>query len=369
MIRPLLALVGLVLALALAEGWLAARTARARMGDSRVGTLFTRAEAENLRKQPALRIELGGAPHRYGRVLGEWRCLSLFDAPADGRALQAWLDALLSAEGLVHARTVEEAPAYGINTPATVRVSIQGPRAMQDPSGDVLAALELGLTQPGRAACFVRRRGTKEIWSVSGDLRAPLEEQRAPGLPPLLAAAALPPGWLEQSGALVAITVERDGTRTVLARRERELAPQEARPGMQPWTWVLDPEGSAAELDVEVASAFADFLQQLSYVGVLDPAQRAARGVATPRAVLTLVPRTGAPLALAFGSAGTDGRIALWVEASATLYELAPEVFALAVPTAKQLEEAGQENPWSAALGAQGQQRKQQRGQPEGQQR
>ncbi len=353
MIRPVLWLAGIVLALAVADGWLGARATRARADDARVGTLFSRAEAEHLRKQPALRIEEGGRAHAYGRVSGEWRCLSLFAAPADGRALQALLDGMLTAEGIVHARTVEEAPAYDINTPATLRVSIQGPRAAQDPGGDVLATLEIGRSVLGHEACFVRRRGTKEIWSVSNDLRAPLERRIAPGLPPLLAPSAVPAAWLEQGGS-VRLTLERGGERHVLERRERELDPATIQPGMLPWSWVLDPEGAARELDATLASAFADFLEHLPYVDVLAPAQRAARGLAEPLAVLTLSARAGAPLVLAFGSAGAHGRLALWVEASQTLYEVEPAVFALAVPTPDELTTIhAQGDPWSAALRAQ----------------
>ncbi len=350
MIRPVLALALLVLALALAEGWLAGRAARARASDLRVGTLFTRAEAESLRKQPALRIEQTGAQHAYGRVAGEWRCLSLFQAPADGRALQALLDGMLAAEGFVHARTVAEAPTYGINTPTTLRVSIQGPRARQDPSGDVLATLEIGLSLADHAGCFVRRRGSKEIWSIADDLRAELERRVAPGLPPLLAPAAVPASWLEASGGTRELAFERGGTRTVLERRERSLDPAELRPGALPWSWVLDPAGEARALEPNVAEAFVGFVERLPYVRVLDPAEREPRGLATPLARLRLTGRTGAPLELAFGLPDREGRVALWVEASATLYELEARVFALALPAPAELTASHEQgDPWSAA--------------------
>lgn len=355
MIRPLAWLAGLVLALALAEFSLARRDARARAAETRVGTLFTRAEASELRKQPALRVEQGGATHAYGRVRGEWRCLSLFDAPADGRALQSWIDALLSAEGLVHARTVEEAPAYGINTPETVRVSIQGPRATQA-GGDVLATLELGFVAPGRASSFVRRKGTKEVWSVAGDLRAPLEARRAPGLPPLLAPSAVPAAWLEQGGGTLRITVEAGSERMQLERRERALDPATLEPGMLPWTWFLaraSTDDDDAEVEVAAGNSYAGFLERLSYARVLDPARREER-VAAPRARVTLAAREGAPLVLAFGTAGADGRIALWVEETLALYEIEPGDFALAVPRVDELATARErEDPWSAALGGQ----------------
>src|SRR6185436_12426967 len=136
---PLASLGMLVFVLALADAWLAHRESRARDEERRVGALFSATEAANLRKQPAFRVELAGEAHAYGRIEGRWRCLSYHQAPADARAVQALLDGVVTAEGIVHASTSEEAPAFGINTPHTLRISIQGPRAMQDKGGDVLA--------------------------------------------------------------------------------------------------------------------------------------------------------------------------------------------------------------------------------------
>ena len=70
MIRPLALLCTLVLALALWDVALEHRRLRLRAETSRVGTLFSPEEAETLRKQPALRIELAGESHLYGRMEG-----------------------------------------------------------------------------------------------------------------------------------------------------------------------------------------------------------------------------------------------------------------------------------------------------------
>ncbi len=355
MIRPLVTLAVFVLVLALLDTWLAARETRARDEQHRVGTLFSRAEAEKLRQQPALRVELAGESHSYGRVEGVWRCLSYNKAPADARAVQALLDGIAQAEGIVHADTSAEAPAFGINTPRTLKVSIQGPRAMQDRSGDVLAMLEIGLAEAGREGCFVRKKGTPEIWSIASDLRAPLERRLAPGLPPLLEPSVSPSSWLEQGGGAVRITLVRGTTRTVLERRDRELDPAEMQPGMLPWKWILDPAGSATELEAGVASSFTGFLERLPYVAVLDPARKEELGLAAPQATITLEARTGAPLVLAFGKSDGDKPVALWVAASSTLYLVAAQTFSLCSPepgmlTAVRAE--GEVDPWSAALRA-----------------
>lgn len=312
----LLTLATLIALLLAADRWLAARDGSAARARQRAGTLFTLEEAAELRKLPALTLELPGERHRYGRIGGEWRCLSLFDAPADGRAVQGLIDAVVGAEGLVHARAVADAPRYGINVPETVRIFLQGPAAAQ--GGDVRAVLEVGAGNG--QGCFARRQGTKEIWSVAGDLRATLQQRLAHGLPPLLAASLVPAKWREESGGIVRVEREGAGAALVLERRERELDPATAQPGMLPWTWVL--AGGANEVVEDGFERFVGRLENLAYAAVLDPALRTGLGLEPPLARVTLVPRTGAPLVLAFGNRDELGA-PVWVEASGTLYRVA----------------------------------------------
>jgi uncharacterized protein DUF4340 len=356
--RPVLLLAGLVLALLLAERWLAARETSARAEGRRVGALFTRAEAESLRKQPALRVEASGESHAYGRVEGEWRCLSYHQAPADGRAVQALLDGIVGAEGIVRTSDSAEAQGYGINAPTTLRVSIQGPRAQQDPAGDVLATLEIGAATGERAGCFVRRKGTREVWSIASDLRAPLEARLSPGLPPLLAPAVVPESWLEQGGA-VRIVLERGATRTVLEREERALDPaaqdpSRMAPGLRPWRWLLRAPDPGPEAEPrEVNESFVGFLERLPYVAVLDPARKAELGVGAAGTRVTLEAPTGPPLVVELGRPGADGAVAAWVAASGTLYRLEASVAALVFPDESLLTASpGGDDPWSTALRA-----------------
>src|SRR6187549_476151 len=99
MMRALAGLSVAVIALAVCDAALVWRERSARAGDVRVGALFPSEEAAELRKLPALRVESAGAAHRYGRIEGRWRCLSYRNAPADGRAVQGLIDALVQAEG------------------------------------------------------------------------------------------------------------------------------------------------------------------------------------------------------------------------------------------------------------------------------
>ena len=347
MTRPLALLALLALALVLAEAWLAGRAGASRAAGGRVGALFTPEEAERLRKQPALRIEGGGELHSYGRVEGRWRCLSYHEAPADGRAVQELLEEIARAEGLVHASGTDAAPAYGINTPSTLRVSIQGPRATQDPAGDVLATLELGTSTPQGG--FVRRKGTPEIWSIAGDLRGALERRVAPGLPPLLEPTVVPAAWREAGGAL-GITLEQGGAHTVLERRDALPDPETARPGQLPWRWFLVSAAEERALDPEVAEAFVGYLTGLAYEAVEPREEKERAGLAPPRAVVTLRGREGPPLALAFGTSDAAGRVALWVEASQTLFRIPATALELALPSPEALTaDYPEDDPWTTA--------------------
>ena len=104
-----------------------------------------------------------------------------------------------------------------------------------------------------------------------------------------------------------------------------------------------------------MAGAFTGFLERMPYVAVLDAESKDKLGLATPLAIVTLEPRTGAPLVLAFGASDAQDRVALWVAASNTLFQVSAETFRLALPerellTAERAE--NEENPWSAALRA-----------------
>lgn len=360
MIRPLGLLAVFVLALALWNAALARARERERRETTRVGTLFSPEEAEELRKQPALRLELPGESYLYARVQGEWRCLSYHEAPADARAVQGLLDTLARAEGIVHTSSTDEAPAYGINAPGTIRIAILGPRALEDPTGEQRAAFDVGASVPGRGQCFVRKKGTKEVWAIDGDPRAALESRVAPGLPPLLEPSCVPGAWLAAAGGITSLAVApATGGRYTLERQERMLPPEELSAGKPPWTWILEPGAEERELALEPASSFAAFVERASYLEVL-PAERRAELVPEPAAAtLTLCGRESEPLRLAFGPPDPDGRVPLWVERSRALYLVAPESFALLVPESARLlegapgEEAQAEahdNPWSAAL-------------------
>lgn len=340
MIRPVLVLTGVTALLAALDLALVRRAAREASAEGRAGALLSRERAEEVRRQPFLRVRVSGETHRYGRVEGRWRCLSAFDAPADGRAIGALLDALAGAEGFVVGTGTEAAPRFGINAPETIEIAVEGPRALQSPGGDPLATFDVGAAVPGRAEGFVRLRGTPEIWSIGTDLRA-LLEPAAPGLPPLLPSGAVPDDWRSAAEGLASLARLDDGVEVWrLVRTAVAIDPEHPPAGGRPWTWVLERGGIATPCDDERAEALAQLVETLPYVGLLDPARRATLAPGRPARTLVLTGRTGNRIALELRAPLDDGRVPLDVGDEGPLRLLAPEVAEGLVPGADTLVKA-----------------------------
>jgi hypothetical protein len=121
------------------------------------------------------------------------------------------------------------------------------------------------------------------------------------------------------------------------------------QPGMLPWKWFLDPGADERELEDKTAEAYVGFVEHLPYVAVLDPQDRAEPGQA--QVVVTLEGREGAPLRLELGARDAQGRVALWVETSATLYQVAGAHLDLVATSREALTRAySEDDPWTAAL-------------------
>lgn len=343
MIRPVLVLAGVTALLGALDLALVRRDARHASADGRAGALLTRERAEAVRRQPFLRVRRGAETHRYGRVEGRWRCLSAFEAPADGRAIGALLDALAGAEGFVVGSGAEAAPRFGIHTAGAIEIAVEGPRALQSPGGDPVATFDVGAAPAGRDECFVRLRGTPEVWSLGTDLRA-LVEPAAPGLPPLLPASAIPEDWRTAAEGLERIAlVEDDAEAWALVRTAIAFDPEHPPAGGKPWTWVLERDGVASACDDERAEAYARLVDALPYVGLLDPARRAALPPGRPARTLALTGRTGHRLALTLLARREDGRVPLAVGKDGPLVLLASEVAAQLVPDPHSLVKAKEE--------------------------
>ena len=334
------------------ERTLARASERERRLSSRVGRIVPEAERLEL-PIAALRLETPEGSWLYGRLAGSWRPLNVHRAPADAAAIQALIDGLTRAEGVIVTQAVEEAEAYGINTPTTVRVSLCGPGVLDEAGGDVRVAFDVGRGTGGeQPRTFVRRRGTPAIWAVEGDPLAPLRARdEGDPLPPLLERGAIPRDWPGWQSGLERLFVDRpDGTSTELERGALEPDPEALRRGEPPWTWILDPESDGREAARIPALAYTLFLETLPYAAVLDPARRAELVPEDGATVVTLVPYEGDVLELRLGPPLAGGGVPLWVSASGALLVLSQEVVALLAPAASLLAPGSAGNPWDPWL-------------------
>jgi hypothetical protein len=314
-IRPVLLLAGATALLGALDLALVRHEARQASVEGRAGALLPPDRAADVRAQPFLRIRMGGTTHRYGRVEGTWRCLSAFDAPADARAIAGLLDGLAGAEGFVVARGTDAATRYGINTPTTIEIAVEGPRALQSPGGDPVATFDVGSGLPGRDEAYVRVRGTPEVWVIGSNPRALLEERPAPDLPPLLPRSAIPDAWRVEAGGIDHLALVVDGAEAWrLVRTPVVLDPERPPVSGRPWTWQLERGGQGTDCDDERAETFVRLVDSLPYVGLLDPARRAELAPRTPSVSLRLTGRTGPALDLTLHEALANGLVPLTVE-------------------------------------------------------
>jgi hypothetical protein len=268
--------------------------------------------------------------------------------------VQALVEALVGTDGTVRSADGENAADYGIGTPATIRVSLAGPRAFDDQGGDVRASFDVGASVPGRDAAFVRRTGRPEIWCLDADPRALLE----PGgdLPPLVDARVAPADWPGWEQGLARVTIERGGGDLVLERRV--LAPDElARPDTgAPALWRLVTAAGEEHAANLLAHGYTLFLQRARFTSVLagpgelDGERRAALGFDAPAARVVLVAGDAPPLELLLAAPRSDGRVAVLEPASGVAALVDGAVAELLAPQPAWLLPDAETNRWDPYL-------------------
>jgi hypothetical protein len=296
----------------------------------------------------------GEAAQRYAPTEGFWRALDHELAPADPRAIQGLIELFVEGEGILATREVDEAPAFGINTGTTWRVSFLERKGGASATPRTLVAFDVGASLPGKDAAFVRKRGTKEVWRIDGDPRGRLGPS-GPGLPPLLEPGIVPGAWKGWQSGLVSVRVERAGEPAwELARIDLDPRAEGLEPGEPPWKWLLDPGGpgaAEAEAPRERAEGYAAFLQAVPYVAVLPRAERAAFVPEPAASRVVLTARDGETFVLELGAPRPDGTIPAWADESSTLFLLRQEAVQLLLPPRSALTGSEGENPWAPPTG------------------
>ncbi len=336
----------LVLALFALDRTLTKARERERVGRNRVARLLDDGERALLEEAPAILVErTGEGPQRYAPAEGYWRALDHHLAPADAEALQALVETFARAEGILATREVDQASAYGINTAETIRVSLLDPSSLRNPAPNALVAFDVGKSLPGKESAFVRKRGTKEVWSIDGDPRALLERTGGPGLPPLLEPGVVPQAWKGWQTGLLSVRVERDDGAYELVRRDLDPTSGRVKPGQPPWVWVLVSGESEVELPLERAEAYVDYLRRIPYARVLERGRRAELVPDPPVSRVLLAAREGETFALHV-SKQTELGIYVWADGSSTLFMIELEHSVLLAPEPALLRTEGEDNPW-----------------------
>jgi hypothetical protein len=348
--RRLLALALVCVLLGAWERALAGRARKARGARTTVGRLLPSAEREAMPIAAVRVLEGDGTQHLYARGGGRWRCLTLFDAPADGDAIGALVERLSEAEGTRLDVPSDALATYGIGTSDTLRVQLCGAGVLSDPSGDVLAAFDLGRRLPARGGGFARRVGTPEVWEIDSDPRDVLEQRVAPHLPPLLATGIVPAAFSGQRAGVRTVRAASGGVELfALTRRTVELTPEEVQNGIAPFVFDLTGGGATRPASGQHALAYTVHLLRARWADLLDPREADALR-RDPAAVIELRADDGEAATLLLGAPRPDGAVAVWSRESAAHYLVSGEVAALLVPTAAELTDPAAENRWEAEL-------------------
>lgn len=315
----------------------------------------------------AIRLEYGdGRPTQtFVPIEGTWRCLEVFQAPADAAALESLITAVTTAEGYVQSADPTRAAEYGIGARDGVRFSICGQGVLQDPAGDVRWACDLGAARAGGDGSFLRPIGSTEVWAVDQTPRAIVAGAARPGVPPLVDPTVVGKAWVAAARGIGRVFVDRaDGSSFELATRPREVTEEEMRAGVPPYEWVLDLATDPEPLPMGRAMAYVFHLQSCEHAGVLDPRRAVELGYGGPDVDrITVFPPDPPPGAEAAAQplvlhllpplpASEGGGVPVVNPAANAMVRLPAETAELLQATRDALRDQGAPNPWDAALKA-----------------
>lgn len=303
----------------------------------------------------------GSPPLVFVRSRGLWRCLSVWNAPADGARIEALLGALVDADGVVRADAADAA--WGFEGEDALELKLHGRKLLDDPEGDVLldarfgkASLLAGVTYARSVGSFARLGDDARVLELSFEPGPFIGSSTLEGLPPLLAMRVAPPSFPGAGGPVERVFVERaDGSALELARTARE--PQAVEPGMDPnlaleFAWDLIDDQGARAIPPLRGEAFATWTPRAPYDLLADPREFAQFGLERPDVRLTLVPTQGEPLVLELSAPDPLGRRWVLCRGTPQLARVTADVAAMLTPDAPELSDSSRPNAWDAWLRA-----------------
>jgi hypothetical protein len=285
----------------------------------------------------------------YARTSSGWRCLSRYGVPVDEARLSGYVERILEAQGILQRLDAGSTDRFGLDPPRLLRVSLHGPRVLQDRGHDLIALAEIGATLPGGRGTYVRSGMSHEVIAVDADLRRDLTWPKAAGLAPLVDPRIVPAAW-SSSANVERIAVHPTGAAFELRKRARPATREEILAGALPWEWVLVTGGSQQTAAPGPSNAYARFLESATYDLALDPRLADGLGLDRPRARVVLYPAEGKAVEIQIGGPAPAGGIVVKNALTQSVFAVDSQVAALLVPRAEALRHAAKVTPWDSRL-------------------
>jgi len=349
--RSLLVLGWTLAGLVACERALTLREGSERRKSSRLRRLVPPALLEG-KSIAAIRVEDTARQERllYVRTSSGWRCLSRHGAPADEARLSGYVEQVLEAQGVLQRQDAGRAERFGLDPPRLLRVSLHGPRVLQDPGHDLIALAEIGATLPGGRGTYARPGMSHEVIAVDVDLRQGLAWPASAGLAPLVDPRIVTAAWVG-SASLERIEVHPEATAPFeLLKRARAAKPEAILAGALPWEWLLMTGGRQQIAPAGPSNAYAEFLQSATYSRALDPRLAGSLGLDRPRARVVLHPAQGQALEIQIGGQAPLGGVAVRNALTKGVLAVDSEIAALLAPRAASVLSTAKATPWDARL-------------------
>lgn len=319
-------------------------------------------------KLSGLTIAIGPKRHAYHRMASTWRCLTAHSAIAHPRQIDDLTTTLLSSTAAYRGpASPSHLTAFGLDTPirvefvrantqandstasATSAAADDASSATADPSADATSNADaepltflLGtiLASPTGPTIFVQRAGHDDVWELEAQHLAPLTHNPEPDFPPLLDRRLTAGCELDPARGITRAFIDHTNGASL------QLAPSESN-GERRWT-LTDGTQETDILPYRFAG-WLRYLQRAPYAGFTRPDLAPELGLDPPAARVTLFPAQAPPIELLLGHP-VDGKTFLHNKTNGMLMLLPADAAALTAPTARDLTQASDTNPWEAWL-------------------
>lgn len=330
-----------------ADRFLRQQSASEREASARVGALFTE---ERFLENPVAAFRLETGADRiwvYYFDNGIWRSVNAYGQPGMKSKMDQLLPGMLSARGVIQARTSEHDREFGFGGPDRLVLAACGPDAITDPDGDIIAGIEIGKSIPETGGTFVRRLGEEAIWSVNLDFRGMIRKSSVEGIPPNLDPNVIPEVWPGLDVGVRSIAVRRfDGQESFRARRvERDTDPEQSG-GFLGWEWVLETPDGQFSIDMNLLRSYLIFLTRMPYLGILSPGERPELGFEEPRAHIDIQTAEDQTMRLIIGAVQPRGGVAVLNSFTQVGYLVDAQQIRLALPPIDDLLGSPDDDPW-----------------------